>query len=116
MAVKAMLRGVNKMLGVHWVTHQPSQAFDNVLTPVFDRALVIVIPLHILQSVYNRNNSSFRLKHPGVPDYSDASGGMSYPLTENQTLPVAHAMGCVALLPGGGYYTMPLILVTCRIV
>jgi hypothetical protein len=31
------------------------------------------------------NNSSFRLKHPGVPDGSDSSDGTLYPLTENQT-------------------------------
>ena len=42
------------------------------------------------------NNSSFRLKHPGVPDGSDGSGGTSYPLTENYTLPVAQATGRVA--------------------
>jgi hypothetical protein len=35
------------------------------------------------------NNSSFRQKHPGVPDGSDGSDGMLYPLTENYTLPVA---------------------------
>jgi hypothetical protein len=50
-AVKAKLRGVNMMLGVRWLAHQPSHAFDDVLTPVFDRALVIVIPFHILKSV-----------------------------------------------------------------
>jgi len=37
------------------------------------------------------NNSSFRQKHPGVPDGSDGSDGTSYPLTENYTLPVAQA-------------------------
>jgi len=42
------------------------------------------------------NNSSFRLKHPGVPDGSDSSDGTSYPLTENYTLPVAQATGRVA--------------------
>jgi len=42
------------------------------------------------------NNSSFRLKHPGVPDGSDGSDGTSYPLTENYTHPVAQAMGRVA--------------------
>jgi hypothetical protein len=31
------------------------------------------------------NNSSFRLKHPGVPDGSDGSGGTLYHLMENQT-------------------------------
>jgi len=42
------------------------------------------------------NNSSFRQKHPGVPDGSDGSDGTSYTLTENYTLPVAQAMGRVA--------------------
>jgi len=50
-AVKATLRGVNKMLGVCWLPHQLSLAFDDVSTPVFDRVLVIVIPSHILESV-----------------------------------------------------------------
>ena len=50
-AVKATLRGVNVMQGVGWLPHQPSHAFDDVSTPVFDRALVIVIPSHILESV-----------------------------------------------------------------
>jgi len=51
MAVKATLRGVNMMLGVRWLQHQPSHAFDDVSTPVFDRVLVIVIPSDILESV-----------------------------------------------------------------
>jgi uncharacterized protein YjbI with pentapeptide repeats len=42
------------------------------------------------------NNTSFRLKHPGVPDGSDGSDGTSYPLTENYTLPVTQATGRVA--------------------
>jgi hypothetical protein len=62
------------------------------------------------------NNSSFRLKHPGVPDGSDGSGGTWYPLTENQTRPVAQVTGSVAYLPCGGYYTIPLILATGRVV
>jgi len=45
------------------------------------------------------NNSSFCQKHPGVPDGSDGSDGTSYPLTENYTLPVAHATHCVAYVP-----------------
>jgi hypothetical protein len=49
-AVKATLRGVNEMLGVRWVPHQPSHDFDDVSTPVFDRVLVIVIPFHIFES------------------------------------------------------------------
>jgi hypothetical protein len=47
-AVKATLMGKNVMFSVGWLPHQPSHAFDNVLTPGFDRALVIVIPSHIL--------------------------------------------------------------------
>jgi hypothetical protein len=39
------------MIAVRWLPHQPSHAFDNLSTPVFDRALVIVIPSHILESV-----------------------------------------------------------------
>jgi len=50
-AVKATLRGENEMLGVGWLPHQPSHAFDEFSTPVFDKALVIVIPSHILDSV-----------------------------------------------------------------
>jgi len=47
-----MLRGVNQMLGVCWLPYQPSHAFDDVSSPVFNRELVIVIPFHILESVY----------------------------------------------------------------
>jgi len=50
-AVKATLRGINRMLGVRWLPHRTSDAFDDVSTPVFDRALVIVISFHILESV-----------------------------------------------------------------
>jgi hypothetical protein len=50
-AVKATLRGVNEMLGVGWLPHQQSHAFDDVSTPVFDRPLVIVIPSHCLEGV-----------------------------------------------------------------
>jgi hypothetical protein len=49
--VKAMLRGVNEILSVGWLPHQPSHASDDVSTSVFARALVIVIPSHILDSV-----------------------------------------------------------------
>jgi hypothetical protein len=48
---KATLWGVNRMLGVRWLPHQPSHAFDEVSTPGFDKASVIVIPFHILESV-----------------------------------------------------------------
>jgi len=51
-AVKATLRGVNEMLGVGWLPHQPSHAFDDISTPVSDRPLVNVIPPRILESVY----------------------------------------------------------------
>jgi hypothetical protein len=47
----ARLRGINTMLGVRLLSCQPSDAFDDVWTPVFDRVLVIIIPFHILDSV-----------------------------------------------------------------
>jgi len=50
-AVDAALRGVHEMLSVGWVPHQPSHALDDVSTPGFDRALGIVIPSHIVESV-----------------------------------------------------------------
>jgi hypothetical protein len=50
-AVKVTLRGVSKMLSIGWLLHQPSHAFDDVSIPVFDRALVIVIPFDIVESV-----------------------------------------------------------------
>jgi hypothetical protein len=50
-AVKEMLRAINLMLGVRWLPQKRFHYFDNVLTPVFVRALVIVIPFHILESV-----------------------------------------------------------------
>ena len=50
-AVKAMLRGINEILAVRWLLHQPSHAFDDVLTSVSDRVLAIVIPSHILVRV-----------------------------------------------------------------
>ena len=50
-AVKATLWGVHEMLGVGWLPYQPSHAFDDVSMAAFDRALVIIIPSHILESV-----------------------------------------------------------------
>jgi len=50
-AVEATLRGINMMLGIAWLPHQPSYASDDISTPAFDRALVIVSPYHILESV-----------------------------------------------------------------
>jgi hypothetical protein len=47
----AMLRGVNEELRIRWMPHEPSHAFDDVSTPVFDRVLAIVIPSPILKSV-----------------------------------------------------------------
>jgi len=50
-AVQAMLRGVNEMLGICSLPHQPYHTFSEVSTPIFDTALVIVIPSHILGRV-----------------------------------------------------------------
>jgi hypothetical protein len=43
--------GLNEMLRVGWLVHQPSHAFDDVSTPVFDKPLVIVIPSHLFKSM-----------------------------------------------------------------
>jgi hypothetical protein len=50
-AVIAMMRGENEMLRVGWLPHRSSHAFDDVTTPVLDRALAIVIPSCILESI-----------------------------------------------------------------
>jgi len=63
-AVKATLRGENEMLGVGSLPHQPSHAFDDVSTPVLDRALAIVIPCHILESLYFPLPESLIIWHP----------------------------------------------------
>jgi hypothetical protein len=39
------------MLGMGCLPHQLSHAFDDVLTPIFDGAMVIGIPSHIYESV-----------------------------------------------------------------
>ena len=49
--LRAMLRGENELLGVGSLPHQPSHALDDVSTAAFDRAWVIVILSHILESV-----------------------------------------------------------------
>jgi len=51
-AVNATLRGENEMIGVGRMPHQLSLAVDDISTSVFDWVLVIVIPFHILQSVW----------------------------------------------------------------
>ena len=61
------------------------------------------------------NKPSFHQEHPGVSDSPDGSDGTSYPLTENQTRPLAQTTGRVAGLPWGSYYTMPVILVALNI-
>jgi len=60
--------------------------------------LILLLTNHVGIS----NNSSFRQKHPGVPDVSDGSDRTSYLLTEKYTLPVAQATGQVA-------YVLPLL-------
>jgi len=50
-SVKLMLKSINEIFGIGWLPHQASHAFDDVITPVIDRALVIVIPSHTLESV-----------------------------------------------------------------
>ena len=50
-AVEATLRGIDDMVSIAWLPHQPFHAFHDVSIPVFYSELVIVIPSHILQSV-----------------------------------------------------------------
>jgi hypothetical protein len=50
-AAKAMLQGTNEILSVGWLPYQPSDTFEDDTTPVFDWALVIVIPSNLPQSV-----------------------------------------------------------------
>jgi len=50
-AVRAMLWGINEMLCLGWLPHEPSRSFDDVWAPVLDSALVIHISSHILESV-----------------------------------------------------------------
>ena len=55
---------------------------------------------HFALVYFISNNSGFHLKHPGVPDGSDGSGGTSYPLTENQTRRVVlHTSLPAAIIP-----------------
>jgi hypothetical protein len=58
-AVKASLSGVNEIFRIDCLPLKPLHAFDDVSTPEFDRALVIVIPPHILESV--------QFPHPAIP-------------------------------------------------
>src|SRR5882757_9962233 len=51
------------MLSLGWLPHQPSYAFDDVWTPVFDRPLVICIPSHILEGVKFPLSESLILWH-----------------------------------------------------
>jgi hypothetical protein len=39
------------MVGVSWLPHQPSQDFHDMSSPTFVRALAIVIPSHMLNTV-----------------------------------------------------------------
>jgi hypothetical protein len=43
---------VNILHAVCWLLHQPSHAFDNVWTALFEWAFAIVMPSHILGNVY----------------------------------------------------------------
>jgi hypothetical protein len=50
-AAEVLTSGINWMLRVGWLPQQPSQAIDDIWTPVFDKALVIVMLSHILECV-----------------------------------------------------------------
>jgi len=52
-----------------------------------------------LLTLFISNDPSFRQKHPGILDGFDGSDESSYPVRENDTLPVAQATGCVTFIP-----------------
>jgi len=79
-----------------------------------DSGLVVGCSAFLISAI--SNNPSFRLKHPGVPDCSDGSGGTSYPLTENRTPPVSQTTGRVAYIPCSSNYTRPRIPAMRRVV
>ena len=62
---------VNTNYHIHWVLHTPSTVYT----------VYCIIPRSTVSRSHISNNPSFHLKHPGVPDGSDGSGGTSYPLT-----------------------------------
>jgi len=103
----------------------PTTSYEgsNISFPVRTQSMkyegsIVAFPRSALPEDPISNKPSFRQKHPGVsdgPDGPDGSDGTSYPLTENQMRPIAQAMGHVASLPCGGYYTMPLILIALYI-
>jgi hypothetical protein len=60
-----MLRRKNVILGVGGLPYPPSPAFDDVLTPVSNRALVIVIPSHTVEIVLFPFPESLNIWHAG---------------------------------------------------
>jgi len=72
--------------------------------------------LSLLQQMDISNKPTFRQEHPGVPDGPDGSDRTSYTLIVNQMRPIAQWTDPVAYSPCGSYYTMSLILATCRVV
>jgi len=67
MTGKPSLKGVIMMLGIHLQPQYPSPVLDNVSTPLFDRAFVIVLTVHFLVSLHLTINIPFRRNClPGV--------------------------------------------------
>ena len=75
--MKATLRHIDETVGIRWLLHQPSHSFDDVSTPGCDRALVIVIPSHILESESFPLRESMIIRHAshGLPE--------AIPISEN---------------------------------
>jgi hypothetical protein len=79
-----------------FITMYPSEQTNNIeptyckLLDGWDPLLVYAVTCH---------NPSFSQKHPSVPDSSDGCNGTLSSLTENFTLSVTHATGCIAYLP-----------------
>jgi hypothetical protein len=50
-SIQPRVVGINKMRCVSWLLQQPSNAFDELSTPVFVRAWAIIIEFQIIPSV-----------------------------------------------------------------
>ena len=79
------------MLGVGWLPHQPSHACDDVSTPVYDMALVIVIPSHILQSVYFPLPESLIIRH-ATQEFLDTIPGVEAEETQSGVVFLQHVV------------------------
>jgi len=98
---------IRKVENARATTTNPETTFQEMLNEIGDSVSELVSSdnkedgedVDVGEDTDISNNSSFRLKHPGVPDGSDCPDRTSYPLTENYTPPIAQVTGRVTYLP-----------------